>query len=39
MDKISGKLTIFFEELFWIGKLSVCKVKFSGETKDYEIYA
>ena len=36
MDKVSGKLTVFFEEPFWVGifertpegKLSVCKVIF-----------
>ena len=46
MDKVSGKLTVFFEETFWIGvferlsegKLSVCKVTFGAEPKDYEIY-
>ena len=46
MDKISGKLTVFFEELFWVGvfervldgKLSECKVTFVAETKDCEIY-
>ena len=46
MDKVSGKLTVFFEEPFWIGvferlsegKLSVCKVTFGAEPKDYEIY-
>lgn len=46
MDKISGKLTVFFEEPFWVGvfervsdgKLSVCKVTFGAEPKDYEIY-
>jgi len=46
MDKVSGKLTVFFEEPFWIGvferlsegKLSVCKVAFGAEPKDYEIY-
>ena len=45
MDKISAKLTVFFEEPFWIGvferiadgKLSVCKVTFGAEPKDYEI--
>ena len=38
MDKVSGRLTVFFEEPFWIGvferisegKLSVCKVTFGG---------
>lgn len=42
----SGKLAVFFEEPFWVGvfesisdgKLSVCKVTFGAEPKDYEIY-
>ena len=46
MDKVSGTLTVFFEEPFWVGvfervsdgKLSVCKVTFGAEPKDYEIY-
>ena len=46
MDKALGRLTVFFEEPFWIGvferisegKLSVCKVTFGAEPKDYEIY-
>lgn len=46
MDKVSGRLTVFFEEPFWVGvfervsdgKLSVCKVTFGAESKDYEIY-
>ena len=46
MDKISGSLTVFFEEPFWVGvferisdnKLSACKVTFGAEPKDYEIY-
>ena len=46
MDKVSGKLTVFFEEPFWVGlfecisegKLSVCKVTFGAEPKDYEGY-
>ncbi len=46
MDKVSGRLTVFFEEPFWVGvfecvsdgKLSVCKVTFGAEPKDYEIY-
>ena len=46
MDKVSGSLTVFFEEPFWIGvferisegMLSVCKVTFGAEPKDYEIY-
>ena len=46
MDKVSGKLIVFFEEPFWVGvfecvsdgKLSVCKVTFGAEPKDYEVY-
>lgn len=46
MDKVSGRLTVYFEEPFWIGvferisesKLSVCKITFGAEPKDYEIY-
>lgn len=43
MDKMSGTLTVMFEDPFWIGiferisdgKLSVCKVTFGAEPKDY----
>ena len=46
MDKVSGRLTVFFAEPFWVGvferisegKLSVCKVTFGAEPKDYEVY-
>ena len=46
MDKVSGRLTVFFAEPFWVGvferisegKLSVCKVTFGTEPKDYEVY-
>ena len=46
MDKVSGKLTVFFGDPFWVGvfervsdgKLSVCKVTFGAESKGYEIY-
>ena len=46
MDKVSGKLTVFFEEPFWVGvfervsdgNLSVCQVMFGAEPKDYEVY-
>ena len=46
MDKVTVKLTVFFEEPFWIGilenvsdgKLRVCKVTFGAEPKDYEVY-
>ena len=45
MDKVSGKLTVFFEDPFWVGvfehieneKLSVAKVTFGAEPKDCEI--
>ena len=46
MDKVSGRLTVFFEEPFWVGvfecisegTLSVSKVTFGAEPKDYEVY-
>ncbi|WWR16096.1 YjdF family protein [Lachnospiraceae bacterium JLR.KK008] len=46
MDKVSGKLTVFFEAPFWVGvfervsdgKLAVCMVTFGAEPKDYEVY-
>ena len=46
MDEEQCSLTVFFEEPFWIGvfekienvKLSVCKVTFGAEPKDYEVY-
>lgn len=46
MDKVICKLTVFFEEPFWVGyferieneSLSVAKVTFGTEPKDYEIY-
>lgn len=46
MDAESGKLTVFFEEPFWVGvferisgdKLSVSKVTFGAEPKDYEVW-
>ena len=45
MDRVSGKLTIYFEDPFWVGiferienrKLSVVKVTFGAEPKDYEV--
>ena len=41
-----GKLTVFFEDPFWVGiferiekgKLSVCRVVFGSEPKDYEVW-
>ena len=46
MEKIAGKLTVFFDNPFWVGgfecveknKLSVCRVVFGAEPKDYEVY-
>lgn len=45
MNKVTSKLTVFFEEPFWVGvfervengKLSVCKVTFGAEPKDNEL--
>ena len=45
-NKTETKLTVFFEEPFWVGvferiedgKLSVCKVTFGAEPKDGELY-
>ena len=42
---MKANLTVFFEEPFWVGvferiedgKLSVCKVTFGAEPKDYEV--
>lgn len=46
MGKVSGKLTVYFDEPFWVsvferiedGNLSVAKVTFGAEPKDYEVY-
>ena len=46
MDSNYGKLTVYFESPFWVGvferiengKLSVCKVTFGSELKDYEVW-
>ena len=45
MDESIGKLTVYFDAPFWVGvferiedeKLSVCKITFGAEPKDYEI--
>ena len=45
MDKTNGKLTVYFEAPFWVGvferiedgKLSVAKVTFGAEPKDFEL--
>lgn len=47
MDRVWSRLAVFFEDPFWIGvferisegKVSVCKVTFGAEPKEYEIYA
>ena len=46
MDKTVGKLTVFFENPFWVGvleviangKLSAAKITFGAEPRDYEVY-
>ena len=46
MDTVSSKLTVMFEEPFWIGlyereyggRYEVCKITFGPEPKDYEVY-
>ena len=46
MGIVSGKLTVYFEEPFWVGvferiedgNVSVAKFTFGAEPKDYEVY-
>ena len=46
MDRSSGKLTVYFEDPFWVGvferyeneSLAVCKVTFGAEPKDGEVF-
>ncbi len=46
MEKVSNKLTVYFEEPFWVGvferlsegKMSACKVTFGAEPKDYDLW-
>lgn len=46
MEKTTSKLTVFFEEPFWVGicerefdgKYEVCKITFGAEPKDYKVY-
>lgn len=46
MQNSTATLTVFFEEPFWVGvyertegsRLSVCKITFGAEPKDYEVY-
>lgn len=47
MDKVNSKLTVYFEDPFWIGvferveegRLAVAKVTFGAEPRDYEVEA
>lgn len=47
MQQTKSKLTVFFDDPFWVGvyeriadnKLEVCKITFGAEPKDGEIYA
>lgn len=46
METTSLKLTVFFEDPFWVGvfernfekKYEVCKIVFGAEPKDYEVF-
>ena len=46
MDKVSGKLTVFFEEPLWVECLNMYQMKsylyvglrLGAEPKDYEVY-
>ena len=46
MDRDTVKLTVYFEDPFWVGvlerietgTLSVCKTTFGAEPKDYEVW-
>ena len=45
MEKVGGRLTVYFEDPFWVGvfertsngKLSATKVTFGAEPKDYDV--
>ncbi len=47
MGTVLTKLTVFFEEPFWVGvyereesgRYEACKITFGAEPKDYEVYA
>ena len=47
MDVVYGKLTVFFEDPFWVGvfervendRLSACKITFGAEPRDCEVWA
>lgn len=46
MSKVTGKLTVFFRDPFWVGvfereedgQLSACKITFGGEPREQEVY-
>ncbi len=46
MDTIVSKLTVFFDDPFWVGvcerewdgRYEACKITFGSEPKDYEVY-
>ena len=46
MQKTESRLTVYFDDPFWIGvyerisegELEVCKITFGAEPKDYEVY-
>lgn len=46
MERVTVNLTVFFEHPFWVGvferveenRLSVCRVVFGSQPKDYEVY-
>ena len=46
MDKITGRLTVYFQDPFWVGvferveegKLSVCRIPFGAEPSEAELY-
>lgn len=46
MPENGAKLTVFFQEPFWVGLyerwteglLQVCKITFGAEPKDYQVY-
>ena len=46
MEQASGKLTVFFDPPFWVGvferieggKLTVARITFGAEPKDYEVW-
>lgn len=46
MQKIESQLTVYFENPFWVGvyerrengRLTVCRIVFGAQPKDYEVY-